>query len=358
LRHLVCLSLVLVVLTLCGCKYGPLPSEEATKEAEKASTQPAGLDAEQKKLLEDILKYQQETGSTVATLAKEIERRKAMEAEAIGASPLQKDLQVARALLIGARRAVQSEMPDDAKGKLNRLRSAIGVMQAEAPAAIIRISLERASLALQGSSAGVEADVASACILSALDVALRSPDAPLVPDVAKPLEKAKQQVDQGDYKAALKAVEELIGTVSGHISLRKLAQAESGARGAYDAILREAWPVTLAELDNLSDVLGRVGTLLKAAPQTAQVEAEDTESAGNETASGETTPPEAESKTGEAAPANGAAPSPAPTGSATPEGGSAAPSGGAARETQSQAPSASSQPEPTQRPADRAAGKT
>ena len=151
-------------------------------------------------------------------------------------------------------------------------------------------------------------------------------------------------------------MEELIG--SSGPSASKLAQAESGARGAYDAILREAWPVTLAELDNLSDVLGRVGTLLKAAPQSAQVEADDTEGAAPEAGSGEGETPEAGTKTGETAPANGAAQSPAPTEPDTPGGGSASAGGGAAPKMQPATPSASSQPAPAPRPADRAAGAT
>lgn len=294
MRHLLYLSLMFLVVVLCGCKYAPLPAE---KTPEATQTPVASVDPEQKELLEGILDYQKKTGSTLDGLAKEIERRKGAEAQAMGPSPLQRDYNVARALLVAARRAAQSELRDETAGALKRLRSTIGVMLAEAPAAQIRVFLERGILALQGSAGGVEADVASASLLAALDVALRAPDAPLVPaDIAKPLEKAKQQVDGGDYKDALKAMESLVSTCSSEATLLILIQAEGGVRGAQEAMARNAWSVVLAELDNLSDVLNRLGTELKAAPPAVETETTGEEESADSAAAEKAAPTEGDAK--------------------------------------------------------------
>lgn len=260
-RHLVLLGLPLLLVCLCGCKNEPLPQGTTTP-----SATPAPSDEEQKKLLEDILRFQRDTGSTLESLAAEIARRKALESQARGPSPLVRDLAVARSLLVAARRAVQSEDRDSALWALRRLEAVVCVMQGETPASQIHVQLERAVLALQGSGAGVEADVASGAVLAALDVALEAPDAALVPDVARKLEKTKQQVDKGQYKEALKALEELIGTVTAHDSAKRLAFAAAGVRGARQALEREAWLVVLAELDQLSDLFNQFSTTLKAAP--------------------------------------------------------------------------------------------
>lgn len=254
------LAVLCAMMATCGCKRGPLPKQTP------AEQEAAVVDAQQQKVLEEILKYQRESGSTLGSLVKEIERRKAVEAQAIGPSPLQRDLAVARSLLVGTRRAVHAEDWEAALGTLRRLAATVDVMQGETPAARIRTFLERAALALQGSAAGIEADVASACLLSALDVALKSGDAPLVPEIAENLEKTKTLIDKGEYKTGLKAVEELVPTVADHRSVVMLDNAAAGVAGAHQAMRREAGLVVLAELDQLSDLFNRFATMLKAAP--------------------------------------------------------------------------------------------
>ncbi len=268
------LATLALALTLVGCQQGPLP-----KAPEKEQAPPT--DAEQKKLLEEIRAYQQSTGSTLEALAKEISRRKAVEAQAVGPSPLQRDLAVARSLLVSARRAVQSDDRDGASLYLRRLGGTLDVMHGETPAAQIRTYLERAALALQGSAAGIEADVASACILAATDVALRSPDAALVPEIAKDLEKVKAQVDKGDYKDALRAVTETAKTLSDHKSVIMLEHAAAGVRGAREAMARDAGLVVLAELDQLADLLNAFSTLTRGAPP-AEAQAAEATKTGKE----------------------------------------------------------------------------
>jgi len=306
---LACAAGLFVAVLAAGCVRGPVPTG-----TEKAAA-PAG-DEEQKKLLEEIRGYQKDSGATLESLAKEIARRKAMEAEAVGPSPLQRDLAVARALLVATRRAVQSEDRETAGATLRRLGATVDVMQGEAPAAQIRTYLERAALALQGSSAGIEADVASACVLAATDVALKSPDATIVPEVAKDLEKVKAQIDKGDYKDSLRVVTELAKAVSGHKSISMLRHAAAGVRGAQEAMDREAGLVVLAELDQLADLFNAFSTMMRGAPP-AQ---EETQGAGAKGTEGEPKTPEAkagapegakappEGKAGPAAPGSGEKP--------------------------------------------------
>ena len=223
-------------------------------------------------------------------LTKELERREALKAQAMGPSPLQRDVMVARSLVVVVRRAANSEDHETALSALTRLGMTVEVMQGETPAAQIRTYLERALFSLQGDST-FEADVASACALAALNVALKSPDAPLVPgpDTAKSIEDIKALVDDGEYKNAGKAIEQLIGAVSQHKGVKLLAHASAGIRGAHEAMAREAPRVALAELDELSDVFNEFATILKAGP-IRRAEEEGEEEEGEEPEEPESTP--------------------------------------------------------------------
>lgn len=269
LRPTVLIVLAAATLVVCGCKTGPLPSAE-----EKARALLSGqVDPEQKKVLDGILDEQKETGQTIDALAKEIARREAVAAEAAGPSPLQRDYNVARALLVSIRRAVNSEEYQPAAALLERLLATIQAMAAECPAGAIMQHLERASYALHGTSVGLEADIASGSLLAALDVALKTADAPVVPDLARDLEAAKAQVDGGEFAKARERVDEFIGTVRLHRTLVTLRRAAEGVRGARAAMDREAGPVVLAELDQLSELLNDFGKFLKAvAPLSAPAE--------------------------------------------------------------------------------------
>jgi hypothetical protein len=288
------LVVVTLALSVVGCQRGPLPAAGTSN-----STQAATPSGDQQKLLEDILKYQQATGSTIDGLVKEIEQRKAQEATAAGPSPLVRDLAVARGLLVAVRRAVNNEDRDSALRYLRRLGEAVAVLQGETPAALICTHLERADTALLGSAAGVEADVASASVLAAMNVALKSPDAPLVPNInlGPELEKVKARIDKGEYKDALKSIEGFIGAVLSHESVRALEHAAAGVRGARDAMERDAGLVVLAELDQLSDGLNRFSTSVRGQPQ-----AEPAAAAGEEK-KGEAAPAKGEAKAEEKAPA-------------------------------------------------------
>jgi len=256
--------LIIAAAVIAGCQKGPLPTE-----AEKAQKLLATYkDPEQQEILEGILKQQRTTGSTLTGLAKDMARREAMEAVSAGPTPVQSDFGVARELLVSARRAVQSENWDDARGYLGRVQATIYALMAEVPAGQIRTHLERAASALSGSSIGIQADLASISVLAALDVALKNEDAPIVPDLARGLEKTKKTVDQGKYKTARKEIDEFIGTVSTHRTLVMLERAASGVRGAMDAMEREAGLVVIAELDQVSELFTKFAATLRAAPLT------------------------------------------------------------------------------------------
>lgn len=295
LRILSWVSVLCLVLCLVGCQRGELPQKTGAAAKEGAANQ------EQQEMLQAILKYQQDTGKSLGDLVKEIERQNAVQQQLTGPSPVDRDLSVARALLVEARRCVNSEDRDGALALLNRLEATVNTLQAEIPAAQMRAFLERAAFALQGSSLGVEADVASASVLAALDVALKSPNAALVPSVVQDLEKTKAQVDRGEYKEGLAAIQQLTQTVMGHVSVRLLRNAAAGVRGAREAMEREAGLVVLAELDQLSDGFNRFATALKAAPPAPAAP----ESAANmEARPAETVPSEPTSPEGSATPAS------------------------------------------------------
>jgi hypothetical protein len=154
----------------------------------------------------------------------------------------------------------------------------------------------------------VEADVASVSVLGAMSIALKSPDAALVPniDLPKQLEEVKGQIDKGEYADALGAIQELIQSVLGHDSLRALANAASGVQGARAALDRDAGYVVVAELDQLSDSFRRLSSMVKANPiaQPAaekKTEQKSSEAPAEQKQSGQAPAPEAQS--GQQAPA-------------------------------------------------------
>jgi len=258
-RFLICLSLLVVLAALSGCKQGPLPTPQ-----EKAqSLLKDYMSPEHKKVLEGILEQQEKTGDTLNSLAKEMARREAIEAVSKGPSPLQQDFGVARGLLVDIRRAVNSNDYETASNLLKRLQFVVIAMQGEAPAGQIRSYLERASRALTATTVGIEADVASASLLAALDIALDTQNAPVIPDLARDIEATKKLVDSGDYKKAIAKVDAFIGTIATHRSLVTLERALDGVRGAREAIQREAGTVVLAELDQLSEIFNQFGKFLK-----------------------------------------------------------------------------------------------
>lgn len=257
---------------VAGCQRGPLPTSNMVDAQQQAAAAPS---AEQQKMLEDILKYQQETGSSLEVLAKDIAARKAQDTDGTGTSVLVRDLAVARGLLVAVRRSVNNEESEAALRSLRRLAQTVRVMQGETPAARVCASLERANAALVGSEAGIEADVASAAVLSAMNVALKSPDAPLVPNIGlgESLEKAKGQIDKGEYKEALTAIGELVQTVLNHESVRRLDRIAAGVQGAREAMERGAGLVVMAELDQLSDGFNRFATALRGQPASTETKA-------------------------------------------------------------------------------------
>jgi hypothetical protein len=270
--HLRIIALALVVICLLfvvtGCKRGPVPVDSgATENAEQSS-----VDAQ---LLEDILKAQKQSGTNLDQLLKDIRQQNAVQAEAAGPSPFQRDLLAAQSLLVTVRRAVNARDNNAAILSLRRLEQAVSMMRAECPVALIAASLERAAVALQGGAGYIEADVASVSVLNAQGIALKSPDAALVPNIGLPkeLENVKSLIDQGEYKDALKSIDELVKALLGHDSLRTLANAFDGVRGARAAMSRDASYVVIAELDQLSDTFRKLSSMVKAAPAAQPAEA-------------------------------------------------------------------------------------
>ena len=281
----VALVVICLMFVVTGCNRGPVPTE--TGEADNAEQSSA--DAQ---LLQDILQAQKQSGTNLDQLLKDIRQQSAVQAEAAGPSPFQRDLLAAQSLLVTVRRAVNAQDNTAAVLNLRRLEQAVSMMRAECPVAQIAASLERAAVALQGGAGYIEADVASVSVLNAQGFALKSPDAALVPNIGLPkeLETVKSLIDKGEYKDALKSIDELIKALLGHDSLRTLANAFDGVRGARAAMSREAGYVVIAELDQLSDTFRKLSSMVKAAPAAQPAETTKSSSTSDSEKSTENAP--------------------------------------------------------------------
>ena len=257
--------------------------------------------------LEEILEYTKDTGSTLEQLAEEARRREQLEQAASGVDAIDDDLRVAQALVAAIAEAAADEAAAAAATALERLRPTLTVLRSELPAAAIAQHLERALAAISSLAGQEAANAASSSLLAAMDTAMQAP-APLVPEVVEAVEGAKSKVDDNELAEAKEQILEILDKLQGDEAVKLLDSALAGMQGAAQALDREAWPVLVAELDQLEAMLSqlqeKVGeTAAEAAEAEEPEQVEETEEATAEepTESGARAEEEAPAERGPAA---------------------------------------------------------
>ncbi len=82
--------------------------------------------------------------------------------------------------------------------------------------------------------------------------------ASLVPKVVDRIEQAKAKVDDEQLQQAAEQIVEILADLRDDATVQLLDSASESVRGAQDARRREAWPVLMAELDQLEAILSQV----------------------------------------------------------------------------------------------------
>jgi len=195
-------------------------------------------------------------GATLDSLLEEFKQTQLLK-EAQGPT-LEKDIQVARLLLYGAQTATQGKSQADTAAVLQRLERVLNAIMAELPAAEMQLDLERALYALKQETGADAITHASGALLLAVNVGTKATLPTLVPTVVKDIESAKAKVDKKDTQGAQKAIGDLVGKVSVHTSIKCVSNALAGVRGAQEALSRQAWPVVLAELQQVDTLFGEL----------------------------------------------------------------------------------------------------
>ncbi|MCD6350957.1 MAG: hypothetical protein J7M26_02460 [Armatimonadetes bacterium] len=292
------------------------------------------------KALQDLLRYAQETGQTLEQLQQTVARWQASQEEGAKKAAVATDLEVLSSLLAQARKAGEAKDAKAMRSALRRMnRMARGIL-AELPGQVIAQRAERALWALSKEPA--ETDAAAAAILYAVDAAVNAREPKLVPDVVGDLEAAKAAMgkDVEAAKTRLLSVEDKCGRDAAALKAYNTVVA---LEGAFQALQREAWPVVVAELEEVEILLKDLKQL--AGVQPAQAEAQQEAGTGQQPAAPEAggaanqpegNPPAEAQTPGEPAAAGGgsatppepggAAPAPAaPAAPAAPSGAGAAP---------------------------------
>ncbi len=244
------LVVVVSVLMICGCR----PERRAAVAPEPP---PPQVSSEQQGLLEEILQYTRDTGSTVEQLAEETRRREALEQAPRGVGAIDDDLRVAKALVAAARSAATSKQGEKTAAALRRLGPTLTALRSEIPAAAIAQHLERALVAISSLLAQEAVNVASGSLLAAIDTAMQAP-APLVPEVVKAVERAKSSVDANQLEKAAGQILEILGKLQDDGTVGSLDRTLAGVQGAEEALSRQAWLVVTAELDQLDAALSQL----------------------------------------------------------------------------------------------------
>ncbi len=282
--HKAVLLVAVVGLVLGACR------PESQKPAKPAQPS-AQISNQQQQLMEEILGYLKQSGSTLETLAREVQRRETLERVPSGIERLGTDVRVAKALVSAARRAATAKSTEKTAGTLGRLGPVLVGLRSQIPAALITQHLERALVAISTSSAEEAVNLASAYLLGAVDVAMKAP-ARLVPDVMKDIEKAKARVDGNNLTKGANQILTILERLSEHESISLVEKAIGEARSAQEAVAREAWPVVAAELDQLDRLLAELQEKIEG--EVTAVEAEEVPEVEEEELAPEEAPAEAE----------------------------------------------------------------
>jgi len=259
------------------------------------------------------------TGQSVEALAEEVKRQRSLEAEKAGDPPVVRDLAVARGALSEAQKAVEAKNAEACQVAVQRLRRVLQSLAAELPAALIAQYADRALYEVKAQQAIGSKQFVNASLELAAASNIKSNGRPqeLVPAVEADLDNARKALEKNDGNAAIQALEGMLKRALDHGSLHTVVNAQAAARGAEEALARQAWPVVSAELAELDTQLGQIVATPSATsttPTTTPSTSEATGAAGGPAsptpptttpAAGATTPPAA------AAPPAAASPPPA-----------------------------------------------
>jgi len=246
-------AVVLCVLLVVGCQ----PEQQVVPTVQPPELQAPRIPTEQEQLLAEILEYTKQTGSTLEELAEEARRREALAQAPSGVGAVDEDLRVAKALTAAARSGAANKQAEETGAVLARLELALRALRAEIPAAVIAQHLERALVAISYLPAQQAVSAASSSLLAAIDTAIQAP-APLVPEVVDSIERAKGKVDDEQLQKAAEQVLEILAELRDDATVKLLDTASGSVRGAQDALQRAAWPVLIAELDQLEAMLSQL----------------------------------------------------------------------------------------------------
>lgn len=292
--------LLLVLLMVGGCQRSSgLPGQTTAAQDKDAQ------------VLEEIRR----TGQSVEALAEQVQRQQSLEAQKTGDPAVVRDLAVARAALAEAqKRTAEASDMAAATAAVARLQRALLAISAELPAAEITQYADRAlyRIEAQTSIGSRDFDQAAMELAAAYDAANKGRPAELVPAVARDLESALRALRKGDANSAAQTLRDVVKRATEHPSVAVLGRAQTAARGAQDALAREAWPVASAELAVVESLLTRIVVAPptpEKKPETAAPAPATAPAAPAATAPATPATPPA---TGQAAPAAGTTPAPVP----------------------------------------------
>ncbi len=276
-------AVVLCILVIVGCQ----PEQQVAPTVPPPLPEPQAprISTEQEQLLEEILEYTKQTGSTLEELAEEARRREALAQAPSGVEAVDEDLRVAKALVAAARSGAANKQAEQTTAALGRLVATLRALRAEIPAAVIAQHLERALIAISNLPAQQAVSAASSSLLAAIDTAMQAP-APLVPEVVDAVERAKSRVDDEQLQPGGEQILEILAELRDDATVKLLDTASRSVRGAQDALQRGAWPVLIAELDQLEVMLsqlqekiGEETTVIAGEQEPAEVEEAEEEAA-------------------------------------------------------------------------------
>jgi len=270
-------AVVLCVLLVVGCQ----PEQQVAPPVPPPPLEPQGpqVSTEQQQLVEQLLEYTQRTGITLEELAEEAKRREALAQAPSGVAAVDEDLGVAKALVAAARSGAANKQAEKTTAALGRLGPTLTALRAGVPAAVMAQHLERALAAISSLPASEAVSAASSSLLAAIDIAMQAP-ASLVPEVVDGVERAKDKVDDEQLQQAAEQILEILADLRDDATVQLLDSANESMNGGQDALRREAWPVLIAELDQLEAMLsqleekiGEETTVIGAEQEPAEAEA-------------------------------------------------------------------------------------
>lgn len=290
----------LSVLIIVGCTQTKV-SRTSQQEAQKPPQQ--DMTREQMQMLREILEYQKESGQELLAVLKDLEKQKSAD-ERPQEHPVVQNIPVARQIVS---RAMETEDRKKLASLLHRLRFVLTDTYAQLPASRMIAHLERARTALgEGEPTDEQISAASREVMAALETGMGVEPADFVPPILTKLESAKKKLDSDNAAAARMQIIEAQRQAADHKLNGVMRRAIAAARGAEEALHRQADTVVNAELSVVESMLDEVYSVAGSAEKKEQAEpeqpAEQTEQTeGEQTESGEETSASEQSTTEEPA---------------------------------------------------------